>query len=112
MEAIFYDGTLASIVTARRVYLAPEISELDAEHPYRRMVAVIALYARDVQRGLVAGSYRQEEAEARARSVLVPAGELRRMEGVAEQELARHFRVPVREIRRRQRELVGLAPPV
>jgi len=105
VDAIFYDGCLAAIAASERVFLAPEVDALEAGDPWLRMVAAMCLYARDVQRGDVAGPYDHQQAEFYARAVLMPADEFAPLRDLEDADLAARFAVPMAEIARRRKEL-------
>lgn len=105
MEAIFYDGRLAAITTAERVFLPPEVEQLESGDPWLRMVVGMCLYARDVERGLVPGPYSRDQAEFFARVLFMPEHEFKRAQASSDEELARRFRMPIGEVAKRRSEL-------
>jgi hypothetical protein len=107
MRTISYRGELVAVATRCRVYLAPRISALPQGDPELRFIAVMCLFSRDVDTGLVPGPYRSEDAEFYARCVLIADDEFELDCGKPDQELADRFGVPAEQIAAKRQDLAS-----
>ena len=67
---ITYDGRPAALAGADRFWLAVDVEALPDGHPRKRVVALMALFARDVLLGELPGPYTDERALAFAYAAL------------------------------------------
>lgn len=72
LQPISYRDRLVALATPRRVLLTAEVEALEPGSPLLQMVALLCLYARDIQKGLLSRPYDQREADRYARLVLIP----------------------------------------
>jgi hypothetical protein len=70
MTLIQYRGAIAAIATERNVRFAPAFEDLRTDDPDRRFVYAMALFARDILTGELAGPYTDAAAEEYARAFL------------------------------------------
>ncbi len=75
LRPVTYQGRLAAVCTRHRVYFADWIEILELDHPVRRFVSAMCLYAGEVLNG-PAAPYTDTTARRRARDRLVPVGDL------------------------------------
>lgn len=105
MRLITYRWEVVAIATPTRVYLAPAVEALPRGHPKLAFVAVMCLYSRDVDTGMLPGPYRSGDAELFARFVLMPNDEFELHRHEPDGKLAARFRVPVEQVRAKRAEL-------
>lgn len=67
MTLIIHGGRACAVATNAGVISAPEVSALEPDHPRRRFIGALCLYARDVRVGAVPGPYDAEGRLLRAR---------------------------------------------
>jgi hypothetical protein len=72
MEIVIWRGRAAATVDLDETRLAPQIAVLETDHPDRRFVCAMCLYAYEVLTGVIPGGYAQEFAERYARTFLAP----------------------------------------
>jgi len=72
MEIVIWRGRTAAIVDPEETWLCPQIEVLETDHPERRFVCAMCLYAHDVVTGVIPVGYDQDDAERYARSFLAP----------------------------------------
>jgi hypothetical protein len=72
MEIVIWRGCAAATVDLDETRLAPQIEVLEGDHPDRRFVCAMCLYAYEVLTGVIPGAYDQECAERYARTFLAP----------------------------------------
>src|SRR5690242_6134799 len=72
MEIVTWRNRTAATVDLNETWLCPQIEVLETDHPERRFVCAMCLYAQDVVTGVLPGPYTQEDAERFARSFLAP----------------------------------------
>ena len=72
MEIVIWRGRAAAFVDLDETRLCPQIEVLETDHPERRFVCAMCLYAQDVLTGVLPGGYDQECAERYARTFLAP----------------------------------------
>ena len=65
-----YQGQTVALAARERFWLAAHIEALPADHPDRRHVCFMALYARDVLTGQLPGPYNDDDADRFARLAL------------------------------------------
>jgi hypothetical protein len=103
MRFIIHRRRIAA-VAGRRLYFAPHIEVLEPDHPERRFVAALCIYSHAVDTGRAGRPYRQCDAERFARTLLLPAEDLRAVAGRPAVELAEAFGAPLDQVRARLRE--------
>jgi hypothetical protein len=106
---ISYQRRAAARVGAERFWLAAHIQALPNGHPVKRVVAFMALYARDVLRGELPGPYSDERARTFARLALVDPDTYAAHHAHSDERLATALKLPRDEIAavRRDRALFG-----
>src|SRR3954447_3397060 len=72
MQTVTWRGRTAAIVDADETLLAEHIAVLECDHPDRRFVCAMCLYAMEVETGVIPGGYDQDCAERYARTFLAP----------------------------------------
>ena len=72
MEIVTWRNRTAATVDLDETRLCPQIEVLETDHPERRFVCAMCLYAQDVVTGVLPGPYNQGDAERYARSFLAP----------------------------------------
>lgn len=72
MEIVIWRNRAAATVDLDETRLAPQIEVLETDHPERRFVCAMCLYAHEVLTGVLPGAYDQEYAERYARTFLAP----------------------------------------
>ena len=105
MQPITYDGHPVAMAGKDRFWLTHSIGLLPDGHPTKRVVLLMCAFARDVLAGEAPGPYDDARAERFAREALLPASEMLAAEAHADIDLASSFRVPLREVVTRRREL-------
>ena len=103
MRTIIHRHRIAALA-AERVYYASHIEVLEPDHPERRFVAALCIYSHAVDTGRAGRPYRQCDAERFARTLLLPAEDLRAVAGRPAVELAETFGAPLDQVRARLRE--------
>jgi hypothetical protein len=110
MRLIRYRGEPLGLQQGHHVLLAPAIAALEPEHPRRRFVAMICVYALEVEDRLEPPPYTDAGAEAYARRALMPRSDfLTRLE-LPDHRLAKVFNVPLEQVMRRRAELASTPP--
>jgi hypothetical protein len=95
---ISYQRRAAAYAGAERFWLAVHIQALPNGHPVKRVVAFMALYARDVLRGELPGPYSDERARTFARLALVDPDTYAAQHTASDEQLATLLKLPVDEI--------------
>lgn len=95
---ITYQDRTAALAAPDRYWLATHIEVLPDGHPTKRVVAFMAMFARDVLNGTLPGSYSDQRAVAFARLALVDRHTYSAHERCSDSELAAALRLPVTEI--------------
>jgi hypothetical protein len=90
-------------VTADEIVLAPAIAELEHDHPRRRFVVAMCMFADEQLR--TDRRYDDAAAEQWARSLLMPAAAWRGAAGYSNSELAEAFNAPLDQVAVRRRAL-------
>jgi hypothetical protein len=103
MQPIRYRGRLAALA-GEVVAFAPHIGALEPDHPERRFVSAMSVYACEVEQGLRAAPYDQEAAGRYARALLMPAEEFGQVAHWPDAELAELFGSPLDEVAARRRD--------
>jgi len=94
MTILYYDGQIVGATDCELITLTPSIEILEREHPRRRFVSMLAIYAVTIAEGRYPGHYRTADAYDFARCMLMPAGEFLTLAERSDCELAEHFAVP------------------
>lgn len=97
MQPIIHKGELLAITTRRGAFLAPDIEELDANHPRRRLALALCQHA------IEAGLYDADHALRHAARMLIPAELLR--PGGYDAPVAEELCVPIELVRVRRSDL-------
>ena len=95
---ITYHQRAAARAGAERFWLAAHIQTLPDGHPVKRVVAFMALYARDVLRGDLPGPYSDERARTFARLALVDPDTWAAHHTASDEQLATLLELPLDEI--------------
>ena len=93
-----YDGQDVALAGRERFWLAAHIEALPDGHPTKRLVAFMALFARDVLSGELPGRYSEHRARTFARLALVETGVYQAHRCRSDRELAAVLGLPVAEI--------------
>ena len=109
MLLIRYENRIAAIATPEQVLLAPHVRVLEADHPLRRWVFCLGVFAGEVIHQRLRGPYDDERAGVFARNALLPDEEFCPLVELCDAELAELFNVPLREISEKRRDLHELA---
>ena len=72
MEIVIWRDRAAATVDLDETRLCQQIEVLETDHPERRFVCAMCLYAYEVLTGVIPGGYEQEFAERYARTFLAP----------------------------------------
>ena len=103
---IRYQGRAAAFVVGRHSHLAPWIEALECEHPVRRWVLCLALFAVGLRDGVIPGQYSAERAAHFARCALIPQDEFASLDDNEDVVLAEHFNVPLEQVTERRLDLL------
>jgi hypothetical protein len=109
--AITYQDRTAALAAPDRYWLAAHIDALPDGHPTKRVVAFMALFARDVLNGSLPGSYTDHRAAAFARLALVDRHTYNAHARCNDRQLAAALRLPVTEISAVRREQAARSRP-
>jgi hypothetical protein len=106
-----YDGQHVALAGRERFWLAAHIEALPDGHPTKRLISVMALFARDVLTGDLPGPYTEERARSFARLALVDPNAYHAHRRCQDTELAAVIGLPVSEIPdvRREQHIVAAA---
>ena len=104
-----YNKRTAALASRERFWLAAHIAALPDGDPTKRLVTLMALYARDVLTGELPGPYSDERARSFARLALVDPAAYRAHRRCRDPELAALLGLPVAEIALVRREQHTLA---
>jgi hypothetical protein len=96
IQLITYDGRTSAACTPRRVYLADDPHAANAD-PSLRFVLAMCLYAGEILNHRLRGPYRDADARAFARALLIPR-ELLDRRRLDTARTARDLGVPIREL--------------
>ncbi len=111
MHEVCYEGWPAAIVDRASLELAAHIEVLELEHPLRRFVSAMALFALEIDAGQLPGPYSDAIAKLYARCILIPDDEFIDYLLCPEHRVAELFNVPLEQIRLKRldiaAELVG-----
>lgn len=106
MAILYFDGQVVGATDGQLVVFVEAIEVLERDHPRRRFVAMLAIYAVTIAEGHYPGPYRTSDAHDFARCMLMPADEFLPLAGQADHELAEHFAVPVDQVAIHRGELL------
>jgi hypothetical protein len=106
MLVIHHQGRPAAYVAAGTARLAANIAALEEDHPTRRWVNCLVVFARDVAEDLLPVPFTAPAAEYFARCVLMPDEEFIANVDDEDAELAELFNVPLDQIWHKRRDLV------
>lgn len=95
---ISYQRRAAARAGAERFWLAAHIQALPHGHPDKRIVAFMALYARDVLSGELPGPYSDERARTFARLALIDPDTYATHHTISDEQLATALELPLDEI--------------
>jgi hypothetical protein len=98
IQVIAYQGRTLAACTRRRVFLSRELETLDPDDPVRLFVLGMCLYAGEILNGHRPGPYRDEDARAHVRRLLIPAELLERPD-LRVEVVAAGLCVPIEEVR-------------
>src|SRR4051794_6381844 len=108
---ITYQGRPVAFVVPPEIRFDDSIAVLEADHPVRRWVFSLAVYAHGVLAGHVRGPYDEERANGFARAALISAEDFAELDQFwagdrsREVRLAEHFNVPLEQIHRKRCDL-------
>ena len=107
MALVFYQRRLAAITGPERAWLMPHVDVLEPDHPVKRFVCAMCLYAREVALGPRRDQFDQGCAEAYARCLLIPGAELFQLaaSGWCDCCIAERLVVPLEQVRLRRAEV-------
>jgi hypothetical protein len=105
MKAIHYNRQIVAFVHEGEIRLEPGIAALAVDHPRRRWIAGLAIFACEVECGRDPGPYCSARASAHARALLLPAPRFAALSCLPNAALARHFAVPGEQVAARRAEL-------
>ena len=108
MLLIRYQGRVSAVVRPNAVQLLPHIDALEGDHPERRWVFCLSLFALDVLDRRIQGPYTDFRAALFARHALIPDGEFGALQDCDDAELAEHFNVPLAQILEKRADLEAL----
>jgi len=103
VQAITYYGRLVAGVAPDEIVLAPSVAELESDHPRRRFVLGMCLFAHEHQ--FPGGDYSDDAAQQWVRTLLMPSAAGRHAAGLTNTELAEAFNVPLDQVVQRRLEL-------
>lgn len=106
MRLVSYQDRPVAFVAGGHVNLAPWIAVLEPDHPTRRWVIGLALFARGLEMGVIPGKYSPPRAEHYARCALMPQDEFASLDDQDDVVLAEHFNVPLDQVAERQLDLL------
>ena len=109
MTVIFYRDRLCAVVDGA-VAFQPHIEVLEPDHPRRRFVSLLAVYAIEIQQGALPGPFRETEAAHYARCQLMPAQLVWPLLGLDDAVLAERFNLPLEQVPYRRGDLAGYRP--
>jgi hypothetical protein len=107
MRLIRYGGESLALQEGHHVLLAPAVAALEPEHPRRRFVAMMYVYALEVEDRLEPPPYTDARAEAYARRALMPKADFLRRLQLPDHRLAEAFNVPLEQVAVRRAELAS-----
>jgi hypothetical protein len=107
MRLIRYGGEPLALQESHHVLLAPAIAALEPEHPRRRFVAMMCVYALEVEDRLEPPPYTDTRAEAYARRALMPRSDFLTRRELPDHRLAKVFNLPLEQIVLRRAELAS-----
>lgn len=99
-----YEDRPAALAARERFWLAAHVEALPDGHPTKRLVAFMALYARDVLAGELPAPYSDERARRFARLALVEPLTYEAHHQLADNQLAAVLRLPLAEMPHVRRE--------
>jgi hypothetical protein len=103
VEPVTYQERLVAGVDTDEIMLAPCIAELEDDHPRRRFVLAMAMYAGHQLRSQ--RPYDDQAAKRWARTLLMPEPAWRQATALSNVELAEAFNVPLDQVVQRRRDL-------
>ena len=107
MPDIRFDGRLVARTGGGRAALASDVAALSTSDPLRRFVAAMCVYAIELDERGRRQSYRDDDAAAFARELLLPAPPLIECWAESDVRLCERFAVPLAQLRLRRRELTA-----
>jgi hypothetical protein len=99
---------LDATVTADEAVLSPHLAVLEPDHPYRRWMACLVVFAQHVLASRIDGAYSLQRAELFARHALLPDDEFCQFLHLPDALLAEHFNVPLPQIAEKREDLRAL----
>ena len=103
---IRFAGRVSAVAAPGGIQLLPHIDALEEDHPSRRWVFCLCLFALDVIEERLHGSYSDTRAALFARQVLMPDDEFRSLAGYDDATLAECFNVPLEQIAEKRIDLL------
>ncbi len=76
MAILYFDNEVVGATDGHLVFFLDSIEVLEREHPRRRFVAMLAVYATEIAEGQYPGPYRTADAQDFARCMLMPPDEI------------------------------------
>ncbi len=98
MAILYFDNDVVGATDGHLVFFLDSIEVLESDHPRRRFVAMLAVYATEIAEGQYPGPYRTADAQDFARCMLMPAHEFLALARRCDRELAEHFAVPLDQV--------------
>ena len=102
MLVLHHQGRPAAYVAAGTSKLAPHVLALEADHPTRRWVACLVVFAQDVAQGLLPVPFTPAAAEYFARCALMPDDDFAMESEACDASLAEMFNVPLEQVARKR----------
>lgn len=102
-------GRTAARVTADELVLEPSIAVLEVDHPHRRWVMCLGVFAQHVLSGEIAGPYSDSRARLFARAVLMPDDAFCEIADIPDVWIAEYFNVPLSEVEEKREDIRALA---
>ena len=107
MALVFYQDRCAAITGRERVWLMPHVDVLESDHPVKRFVCAMCLYARESELAPRREAFDHACAETYARCLLIPGDELFRLvaRGWCDCCIAERLVVPLEQVELRRQEV-------
>jgi len=107
MAILYFDNEVVGATDGHLVFFLDSIEVLERDHPRRRFVAMLAVYATEIAEGQYPGPYRTADAQDFARCMLMPADEFLALARRCDRELAEHFAVPLDQVAIHRAEMLA-----
>ena len=98
MAILYYDGQVAGATDGELAVFSEAIEVLEPDHPRRRFVALMAIYALTIAAGAYPGPYRTTDSWDFARCMLMPSEAFMPLIWRSDVWLAERFAVPIEQV--------------